>query len=286
LIEPSHPRISVRRQCKLLNLNRSSIYYDVKGQVRPEPGKQPAKESKENLMFMKLIDQQYTKTPFYGSRRMRDYLRLSDYKINRKRVQRSMRLMGLEAIYPKPRTSIPNKEHKIYPYLLRGVKITHINQVWSTDITYIPINGGFMYLIAIMDWYSRYVLSWRLSNTMDVDFCLKALEDALDIDTPDIFNMDQGSQFTSLVFTGILKQANINISMDGRGRAFDNIFVERLWRSVKYEDIYLKNYQTVTELEVGLKEYFKLYNNERPHQALDGIPPEMIYFPERFRKTA
>ena len=246
MIEPSHPRISVRRQCKLLNLNRSSIYYDVKGQVRPEPGKQPAKESKENLMFMKLIDQQYTKTPFYGSRRMRDYLRLSDYKINRKRVQRLMRLMGLEAIYPKPRTSIPNKEHKIYPYLLRGVKITHINQVWSTDITYIPINGGFMYLIAIMDWYSRYVLSWRLSNTMDVDFCLKALEDALDIDTPDIFNMDQGSQFTSLVFTGILKQANINISMDGRGRAFDNIFVERLWRSVKYEDIYLKNYQTVT----------------------------------------
>lgn len=235
---------------------------------------------------MKLIDQQYTKTPFYGSRRMRDHLRLSAYKINRKRVQRLMRLIGLEAIYPKPRTSIPDKEHKLYPYLLRNMKIMRINQVWSTDITYIPINGGFMYLVAIIDWYSRYVLSWRLSNTIDVNFCLDALEEALTINKPEIFNTDQGSQFTSLAFTGRLTDADIKISMDGLGRAFDNIFVERLWRSVKYEDIYLKDYQTVAELYLGLQEYFRFYNMERPHQALGGIPPEMIHFPEKFLKTA
>lgn len=217
---------------------------------------------------------------------MRNHLRLSDYTINRKRVQRLMRLMGLEAIYPKLRTSIPNKAHKIYPYLLRDVNIEHINQVWSTDITYIPITGGFMYLVAVIDWYSRYVLSWRLSNTMDVNFCLEALDDALQIATPDIFNTDQGSQFTSSEFTGRLKDGNIKISMDGRGRAFDNIFIERLWRSVKYEDIYLKDYQTVLELYYGLQEYFRFYNNERPHQALGGIPPEMVHFPERFLKTA
>ncbi len=235
---------------------------------------------------MRLIDQQYTKTPFYGSRQMRNHLRLADYPINRKRVQRLMRLMGLEAIYPKPRTSIADKEHRIYPYLLRNMEITRINQVWSTDITYIPITGGFMYLVAVIDWYSRYVLSWRLSNTMDVNFCLEALEDALKISTPEIFNSDQGSQFTSLDFTGLLKDANIKISMDGRGRALDNIFIERLWRSVKYEDIYLKDYQTVAELYVGLQEYFIFYNNERPHQAHGGIPPEMIHFSERFLKTA
>jgi putative transposase len=237
-------------------------------------------------MFMKLIDQQYTKTPFYGSRRMRDHLQRLDYEINRKRVQRLMRLMGLEAIYPKPRTSIPDKEHRIYPYLLRNIEITRINQVWSTDITYIPISGGFMYLVAVMDLYSRYVLAWRLSNTMDVNFCLDALEDSLKVGTPEIFNMDQGSQFTSLAFTGRLEDSDIKISMDGRGRAFDNIFIERLWRSVKYEDIYLKDYQTVTELYLGLGEYFRFYNIERPHQAFGGIPPEIIHFPERFRKTA
>lgn len=281
-----HPQISIRRQCKLLGLNRSSFYYGTKGQANNELNAEPAKETNENLMFMKLIDQQYTKTPFYGSRQMRNHLRLSDYKINRKRVQRLMRLMGLEAIYPKPRTSIPNKEHKIYPYLLRDLSIENINQVWSTDITYIPITGGFMYLVAVIDWYSRYVLSWRLSNTLDVNFCLEALEDALKTDTPEIFNMDQGSQFTSSEFTGRLKDADIKISMDGRGRAFDNIFIERLWRSVKYEDIYLKDYQTVLELYKGLQEYFRFYNSERPHQALGGIPPEMIQFPERFIKTA
>ncbi len=281
-----HPQISIRRQCKLLGLNRSSFYYGTKGQANNELNAEPAKETNENLMFMKLIDQQYTKTPFYGSRQMRNHLRLSDYKINRKRVQRLMRLMGLEAIYPKPRTSIPNKEHKIYPYLLRDLSIENINQVWSTDITYIPITGGFMYLVAVIDWYSRYVLSWRLSNTLDVNFCLEALEDALKTDAPEIFNMDQGSQFTSSEFTGRLKDADIKISMDGRGRAFDNIFIERLWRSVKYEDIYLKDYQTVLELYKGLQEYFRFYNSERPHQALGGLPPEMIQFPERFIKTA
>lgn len=286
LIEADHPRISIRRQCALLSCNRSSLYYGQKGHIKHELSKQPAKESKENLMFMKLIDHQYTKRPFYGSRRMRDHLRLSDYVINRKRVQRLMRLMGLEAIYPKPKTSIQDKEHKIYPYLLRDVNIERINQVWSADITYIPITGGFMYLIAVIDWYSRYVLSWRLSNTMDVRFCLEALEEALLINMPEIFNTDQGSQFTSIDFTGVLISADIKISMDGRGRALDNIFIERLWRSVKYEDIYLKGYQSVTELYLGLQEYFRFYNNERPHQALDGIPPKMIYFSEKFRETA
>jgi len=235
LIELSHPHISVRRQCELIGLNRSSLYYGGKEQK----DNKPATENQENLMYMKLVDKQYTKTPFYGSRQMRNHLRLSGYKVNRKRVRRLMRLMGLEAIYPRPRTSIPNKEHRIYPYLLRNLEITRVNQVWSTDITYIPIRGGFMYLAAIIDLYSRYVLSWRLSNTMDVNFCLEALEDALKIATPEIFNTDQGSQFTSSAFTGRLEKAEIKISMDGRGRAFDNIFAERLWRSLKYEDIYL-----------------------------------------------
>lgn len=237
-------------------------------------------------MYMKLIDRQYTKTPFYGSRQMRDHLRLTGFVINRKRIQRLMRLMGLEAIYPKKRTSRPNKEHRIYPYLLRNAEVRCINQVWSTDITYIPMNSGFMYLVAIMDWYSRYVLSWRLSNTMDLNFCLEALEAALMIDTPEIFNMDQGAQFTSPAYTGRLEASAIKISMDGRGRVFDNIFVERLWRSVKYEDIYLKDYQTVLELHDGLQDYFRFYNSERPHQALGGVTPEMVYFADTFQKTA
>ena len=278
----SHPHISVRRQCELIGLNRSSLYYGGKEQK----DNKPATENQENLMYMKLVDKQYTKTPFYGSRQMRNHLRLSGYKVNRKRVRRLMRLMGLEAIYPRPRTSIPNKGHKIYPYLLRNLEITRVNQVWSADITYIPIRGGFMYLAAIIDLYSRYVLSWRLSNTMDVNFCLEALEDALKIATPEIFNTDQGSQFTSSAFTGRLEKAEIKISMDGRGRAFDNIFAERLWRSLKYEDIYLKDYQTVAELYVGLQDYFRFYNIERPHKAHNGVPPEMIYFPAKHRKTA
>ncbi len=286
-MDKNHPAVSVRRQCELLGLNRSSLYYGQDHQKKEGTIiEQTNKETEENLMFMKLIDKQYMKTPFYGSRRMRDHLRLSDFVINRKRVQRLMRLMGLEAIYPKPRTSIPDKEHRIYPYLLRNMEITRINQVWSTDITYIPLSNGFMYLTAIIDWYSRYVLSWRLSNTMDVNFCLDALEEALAVNKPEIFNTDQGSQFTSLAFTDRLKDADIKISMDGRGRALDNVFVERLWRSVKYEDIYIKDYQAVAELYLGLQEYFRFYNSERPHQAHGGIPPEMIYFHEIFRKTA
>lgn len=227
---------------------------------------------------MELVDKQYTKKPFYGSRRMSDHLRLLGYRVNRKRIRRLMRRMGLQAIYPKPRLSKKDQAHKIYPYLLRNVNITQVNQVWSADITYIPMPHGFMYLVAIIDWYSRYVLSWRLSNTLDVDFCLEALEDALSYGTPEIFNTDQGSQFTSLAFTGRLNDARIRISMDGRGRALDNVFVERLWCSVKYEDIYLKSYQTVSELSLGLGQYFNFYNDERPHQGLNGYTPAMIHF--------
>jgi len=239
---------------------------------------QPNKESKENLLYMKLIDQQYTRTPFYGSRRMKDHFRLTGYQVNRKRIQRLMRLMGLEAIYPKPRLSIKDKAHKIYPYLLRDVTVSHINQVWSADITYIPMPHGFMYLVAVMDWFSRYVLSWRLSNTLDVDFCLEALEEALSYGKPEIFNTDQGSQFTSLAFTGRLSKEQIKISMDGRGRALDNIFVERLWRSVKYEDVYIKDYQTVSDLSFGLGHYFKFYNYDRPHHSLRGRTPAMVHY--------
>jgi len=227
---------------------------------------------------MKLIDQQYTQTPFYGTRRMTDHLGLRGYTVNRKRIQRLMRLMGLEAIYPRPRLSIKDKDHKIYPYLLNDVKITQINQVWSADITYIPMTQGFMYLVAIIDWFSRYVLSWRLSNTLDVDFCLEALEEALSYGTPDIFNTDQGSQFTASSFSGRLQAEQIKISMDSRGRALDNIFVERLWRSLKYEDIYIRDYETVSDLSLGLGQYFKFYNYKRPHQSLKARTPAMIHF--------
>jgi putative transposase len=247
---------------------------------------QPNSESKENLMYMNLIDHQYTRTPFYGSRRMKDHFRHSGHRVNRKRIQRLMRLMGLEAIYPKPNLSRKDKAHTIYPYLLRNVTVTDVNQVWSADITYIPMVQGFMYLVAIIDWYSRYVLSWRLSNTLDVDFCLEALEEALSNATPDIFNTDQGSQFTSLSFTGRLIKEQIKISMDGRGRALDNIFVERLWRSVKYEDIYIKDYESVPELYFGLDQYFRFYNHERPHQSLDGQTPEMVYHGCGYLQTA
>jgi putative transposase len=239
----------------------------------------PTPESEENLKLMKMIDRQYLKTPFYGSRRMAAWLSREEYDINRKRVQRLMRIMGLEAIYPKPKTSIKNKEHKIYPYLLEGLEIVRPNQVWSTDITYIPMDKGFMYLVAVMDWYSRYVLSWEISNTMDVDFCISALKKALKKGTPEIFNSDQGSQFTSTSFTGILSKFDIQISMDGRGRVFDNIFIERLWRSLKYEDIYLKNYGNGTDLNNGVNKYFKFFNYQRPHQSLGyKVPKEFFYF--------
>lgn len=258
-----------------MGLNRSSYYYTLQRSVLDLL---PNYESEDNLHYMKLIDQQYTQTPFYGTRRMTDHLRLRGYTLNRKRIQRLMRLMGLEAIYPRPRLSIKDKDHKIYPYLLRDVKITQINQVWSADITYIPMTHGFMYLVAIIDWFSRYVLSWRLSNTLDVDFCLEALEEALSYGTPDIFNTDQGSQFTACAFSGRLQAEQIKISMDGRGRALDNIFVERLWRSLKYEDIYIRDYETVSDLSLGLGHYFKFYNYKRPHQSLKGRTPAMIHF--------
>lgn len=233
MIEPDHKRISVSRQAELLNLPRSSYYRWIKG------GKG---ETDENLDLMRLIDEEYTRRPFYGSRKMRDYLRRQGYRVNRKRVRRLMRLMGLRSLAPTPDTSKPAPEHKVYPYLLRGMEINRPNQVWCTDVTYIRLRGGFVYLVAIMDWYSRKVLSWEVSASMEASFCVSALERALRLyPAPEIFNSDQGSQFTSKDFTGTLKDAGVTISMDGKGRCMDNIFIERLWRSVKYEEIYLKD---------------------------------------------
>lgn len=257
--------MSVRRQCALLGLNRSSWYL------------QPARETAANLAYMRLIDEQYLRRPEYGSRRMAVWLVRQGHGVNRKRVQRLMRLMGLEAIYPKPRLSAPGVEARIYPYLLRNVAIVRPNQVWSTDITYVPLPGGFVYLTAVLDWYSRYVLSWELSASLDGGFCLSALESALAVATPEIFNTDQGSQFTSRAFTGRLEQAGIAISMDGRGRALDNVFVERLWRSVKYEEVYLHEHATVELLGAGLESYFQHYCHERPHQALGYRTPGEVY---------
>ena len=226
---------------------------------------------------MRLIDEEYLRHPFLGSRKMADWLCRNGHPVNRKRIQRLMRLMGIEAVYPKRKTTIRDGEHRVFPYLLRNVVIARPDHVWSTDITYIPLRYGFMYLVAVMDWYSRYVLSWRLSNSMDVHFCLEALEAALAHGRPSIFNSDQGSQFTSRLFTSRLQENEIAISMDGRGRALDNVFVERLWRSLKYEDIYLKSYETVDELYEGLRLYFDWYNRERSHQALDYQTPATVY---------
>ena len=228
-----------------------------------------------------MIDEEYLRHPCLGSRRMALWLKEQGRQVNRKRVQRLMRLMGIEAIYPKRRTTIVDQEHRVYPYLLRNVAITHPNHVWSTDITYIPLRCGFMYLVAVMDWYSRYILSWRLSNSLDTSFCLEALDAALADARPEIFNSDQGCQFTSLAFTSRLLENEILISMDGCGRALDKVFIERLWRSVKYEDIYLKSYERVDELYEGLTEYFTWYNGKRPHQSLDNRTPESIYRGER-----
>ena len=226
---------------------------------------------------MHRIDGQYTRTPFYGSRKMVTYLGQQGYVVNRKRVQRLMRHMGLEAIAPRRATSAPHPGHKVYPYLLRGLTIDRSDYVWCTDITYIPMPSGFMYLVAIMDWYSRYVLSWALSNTLDVGFCVDALSEALDPRHPEIFNSDQGAQFTSHAFTQSLQEAQVAISMDGRGRFLDNIFIERLWRSLKYEEIYLKNHDTVPQLYDGVGHYFRFYNEERPHQALGNRSPQEVY---------
>jgi putative transposase len=266
LIEPDHPQISIARQCELVGLARSSFYYCSQG------------ESAENLHLMRLLDEQYTQTPYYGIRRMTAWLRSQGYQVNHKRVVRLLHTMGLETVYPKPRLSQPHPTHRVYPYLLRGVPITRVNQVWSTDITYIRLHGGFVYLVAVMDWFSRYVLSWALSITMDVSFCLEALEQALGVATPDIFNSDQGAQFTSLEFTGRLETAGIQISMDGRGRALDNVFVERLWRTVKYEEVYLKDYETPREAMQGLAQFFVRYNGLRQHQALGYQTPAAVYF--------
>jgi len=266
MIERGHPELSVRRQCELAGLNRSSFYY------------QPVGESEYNLLLMRLIDRQYTRIPFYGRPRMTAWLRREGYPVNPKRIGRLMRLMGLQAIYPKPKTSTPAPGHKRYPYLLRGLKITRPGQVWSTDITYVPMQHGFMYLVAVIDWFSRYVLAWQLSNTLDGLFCRVALRQALEQGKPDIFNTDQGAQFTADEFTGILEAASIRISMDGRGRALDNVFVERLWRTVKYENIYLVDYASVPDLEMGLQAYFRFYNHERLHQSLDYCTPAEVHF--------
>lgn len=257
--------MSVRRQCELLGLNRSSFYYE------------PGTEAPDNLRLMRLIDKQYTDCPFYGSRKMVVWLEQQGEKVNRKRVQRLMRLMGLEAVYPKPRLSVAVRENKVFPYLLRGVKIERADQVWSTDITYIPLPAGFMYLAAIIDWYSRYVLAWRLSNTLDGSFCLEMLDEALSWGRPEVFNTDQGVQFTAEAFTGRLVSAGVAVSMDGRGRCLDNVFVERLWRTVKYENVYLRGYATVPELQEGLGQYFPFYNHERFHQSLDYRTPAAVY---------
>lgn len=266
MIEPNDPEISVRRQCELIGLNRSTAYY------------QSAGESEFNLQLMRLIDQQYTKTPFYGWPRMTAHLRRQGYPVNHKRVQRLMQRMGLEAIYPKPNTSKPAPGHRIFPYLLRGLAITRPNQVWSSDITYIPMARGFMYLAAVIDWHSRYVLAWQLSNTLDGQFCLVALRQAFHQGRPDIFNTDQGSQFTAHAFTDTVLAAGVQVSMDGRGRALDNIFVERLWRSVKYENIYLIDYANGFDLGDGLADYFRFYNIERPHQSLGYRTPKEVHF--------
>jgi putative transposase len=265
LIEPLNDHLSVRRQCELLDVNRSSYYLE------------PAAESEENLRLMRLIDQQFMRTPFYGSRRMTASLERSGETVNRKRVQRLMAQMGLEAIFPRPRTTIASTDARVYPYLLRDRELTRVNEVWSSDITYVPMRHGFMYLTAVIDWYSRYVLSWRLSNTLEGRFCLEALEEALSMGRPEIFNTDLGSQFTAQEYTSRLEEAGIAVSRDGRGRALDNVFVERLWRSVKYENIYINNYEHVNELESGLRSYFWFYDEERPHQSLEYRTPGEVH---------
>jgi putative transposase len=264
MIEQPNP-LSLTRQCELLGLSRAALYY------------RPVEVSGYELELMALIDRQYLRTPFYGSRRMTAWLQTQGHMINRKRVQRLMRLMGRETIYQRPRTSRPAPQHRTYPYLLRGLVIERVNQVWAADITYIPMARGFLYLVAVMDWVSRYVLAWRLSNLLDASFCIEALEEALSQGRPEIFNTDQGSQFTDEDFTGVLCAHGVAISMDGRGRFSDNIFVERLWRSLKYEEIYLRAYQNVAEARHGIAAYFEFYNRERLHQALGYRAPRQVF---------
>ena len=274
MVDRSH-ELPITRQCQLLSLNRSTFYYQA------NPG-----VSEKDMGLMRRIDEMHMKRPFYGSRRICDWLHEEGHEINRKRVQRLMRQMGIAALYPKKNTSKPGKSHKIYPYLLKGLKINRPNQVWCSDISYIPMAKGFIYLTVIMDWYSRKVLSWRLSNTMDSDFCVDALEEAFDrYGVPEIFNTDQGAQYTSEVFTGMLKANDIKISMDGKGRWVDNVMVERLWRSVKYEEVYLKAYASMADARSGLEQYLAFYNAERKHQTL-GMTPDQMYFGETMWQEA
>lgn len=266
MVNPSDPELSLKEQCQLLGINRSSYYYQAK---------EPKEEENE---LLRLLDEQYLKTPFYGSRKMTAYLRKKGYCINRKRVIKLMHKLGLQTIYQKKRTSVSNPEHRVYPYLIRDLEINRANQVWCTDITYLPIGKGYYYLVAIMDWYSRRILSWRISNTMDVNFCCNALQEALKkYGKPEIFNSDQGSQFTSKDFTQILLEAEVKISMDGRGRCFDNIFIERLWRSLKYELIYIYEFEDGQHLNQEVKKWIHWYNHERLHQALDYKTPHFVY---------
>ena len=260
--------ITICRQCELLDLSRASYYYRAE------------KNDDYNLLLMKVIDEQFTETPFYGVPKMTAWLKKQGHPVNRKRVRRLMRLMGLEAIYPKRRLSIPDFDHKKYPYLLRGLEIDHADQVWCADLTYIRMQKGFIYLVAIMDWYSRYILSWEISTTMDKAFCILSLEKALSLAKPEIFNTDQGAQFTSQDFTGRLEAAGVKISMDGQGRAYDNIFIERLWRTVKYVEVYLHDYRTVSSARFYLSNYFHFYNTGRIHEALGYKTPYETYFKE------
>jgi putative transposase len=267
MINKEHESLSVRNQCELLELNRSTLYY------------QPVEPDTDTLALMRLIDEIFINHPYFGARRIRQILR-REHKmlVTRKRVRRLMRLMGLETIYRKPRTSDPAPEHKIYPYLLRDVQIERPDQVWASDITYLPMAKGFVYLVAVMDWHSRYILSWRLSNSLDADFCVDALNESLSVNKPEIFNTDQGSQFTSEDFVGVLLREGIRVSMDGRGRCMDNIFVERLWRSLKYEEVYLNPYETIKQARESIGRWITFYNTRRPHQALNYRTPAEVYF--------
>jgi putative transposase len=266
MINPNHPRLPITRQCELVSIARSSFYYTGQG------------ETPLNLELMRVIDEQFLETPWYGSRQMARHLRRTGYRVGRKRIQRLMRQMGLAAIYQAPKTSRPHPDHRIYPYLLRATTIDQPNQVWCADICYIPMRRGFLYLVAIMDWATRKVLSWRLSNTMDSRFCVEALEEALaQYGGPEIFNTDQGSQFTSLEFTQVLKEAGIRISMDGRGRWMDNVFIERLWRSLKYECVYLRDFQIGSQAREEIGFWMTYYNEDRPHSALGGRTPNEAY---------
>lgn len=267
MVDPGHCELSIVRQCSLLSISRSSFYYEATG------------ENPFNLLLMRLIDEQFLETPFFGSRQMARHLRRCGFCVSRKRIRRLMRKMGLSPIYQKPNTSKPHPEHKVYPYLLKGVVINRSNQVWCADISYIPMRRGFLYLVVVMDWSSRKVLSWRLSNTLDADFCVSALEEALArYGVPEIFNTDQGCQFTSFEFTQVLKDAGVKISMDGKGRWMDNVMVERLWRSLKYECVYLNAFETGSEAREKIGNWVNLYNRKRPHSQLDDRTPHEAYF--------